>query len=367
MILSDTSFGVLSLCTARPGHPAIGDRLPAALAQVRRWDTLAADAEEHGLEPLLLAHAHELGIALPPETETRLKVRCMQHAHAAAVRARATAAMLDALEADGIPALILKGVALAHLVYPSPAMRPMRDVDLLVPADHAAAAWASLRRAGLSPFGKRQPDRYHHLQELAWTVDGATITVEIHKELLRATPFVRPSRYRQLAERSQTFACGGRAARTLGPEDMLWHIYAHAFVINVLRPGIRLMSIADLTAATEAWVDRIDWDRLRQTYPRLVRALPGIGDIVPWSERVERQLGPAARRPSVTVRGASAATRWQAAFSSRVWWPDAWWFDMRYGVDCAARRIWSRLVAHPASVALAAADTAWRRHRDADL
>ena len=367
MILSDASFGVLSLCTARPGHPAIGDRLRDAFAQVHRWDTLVADAEEHGLEPLLLAHAHELGIALPPETETRLKVRCMQHAHAAAVRSRTLGVMLDALEAGGIHALALKGVALAHLVYPSPAFRPMRDVDLLVPADRASDAWTALRRLGLSPTGKQQPEAYHHLQELDWIVDGVTITVEIHKELLRATPFVPPLGYARLAERSQTFACGGRAARTLGPEDMLWHVYAHAFVINVLRPGIRLTSIADLVAATETWADRIDWDRLRRTYPRLVRALPRIGEIVPWSARVERHLRPLARRGRVTARGVTSSARWQDALSPRIWWPDAWWFDMRYGVDCAARRVWSRLVAHPASVVLAAAGTVRRRHHDADL
>jgi hypothetical protein len=367
MILSEASFGVLALCTSRPGNPAIGDRLRGALANVGSWATLVADAEEHGLEPLLLAHAREHGIDLPHEMETRLKVRCMQHAHAAAVRTRAIAKVLDALDADGIPALILKGGALAHLVYPSPALRPMRDIDLLVPVDRATAAWESLRRAGLSPAGKRQPDGYHHLQELAWTADGATMTVEIHKEMLRATPFVRPARYAQLAERSQAFAYGGRPARTLGPEDMLWHIYAHAFVINVLRPGIRLISIADLIAATETWVERIDWDRLRSAYPRLIRALPRIGQIVPWSARVEREVGAAARRGAVTARGVSSAVRWHAALSPRIWWPPEWWLDVRYGVDGGARRMWTRLVTHPACVMLAAADTARRRYHDAGL
>ena len=38
--------------------------------------------------------------------------------------------------------------------------------------------------------------------------------------------------------------------QTLGREDMLWHVYAHAFVISTLRPGaIRLLSITDLAHA----------------------------------------------------------------------------------------------------------------------
>ena len=32
----------------------------------------------------------------------------------------------------GVPFLVLKGAALAHLVYGDPRLRPMRDVDLLI-------------------------------------------------------------------------------------------------------------------------------------------------------------------------------------------------------------------------------------------
>ena len=313
------------------------------------------------MEPLLLEHAHAHGIALAPEAETRLKVRCLQHAHATAIRTRAIAAVLDALDAAGIPALVLKGAALAHLVYPSPTLRPMCDVDLLVPPHLADEAWSVLRRDGFLPHGKQTSPEYHHLQALAATVDGATITIEIHRELLRATPFVPPIRYGDLAGRSQPFAIGERHAQTLGREDMLWHVYAHAFVINVLRPGIRLISIADIMAVVETWADLLDWDRLRRTYPRLVRGLPRIGQIVPWSPRVERWLGPTRSREPVSARGISSSTGWRDALSSRIWWPDGWWFDVRYGADAAPRRLWHRLVTHPASVALAAADTARRR------
>jgi hypothetical protein len=361
MISCETSFRVLSLCAARPADRAIGDRLRTALAGVRDWEALLLDAEEHGLEPLLLEHADAHGIALPPETETRLKVRCLQHAHAAAARSRAIVGVLDAFDAAGIPVLTLKGAALAHLVYPSPLLRPMCDVDLLVPPHLADGARSLLLSEGFSPYGKATSPGYHHLQPLAADVEGAKVTIEIHTALLRAAPFVAPLRYAGLAARSQTFTIGGRSVQTLGREDMLWHVYAHAFVINVLRPGIRLISIADIIAVTEAWAELVDWDRLQRMYPRLVRALPRIGQIVPWSPRVERRLGPPLSREPVSPRGVSSSTAWRDALSSRIWWPDPWWFDVRYGVDATPRRLWHRLVTHPACVALAAAETAWRR------
>jgi hypothetical protein len=336
MTSHEPSFRVLSLCTAPVLDETGSARLRAACAEVRDWDALANDAEAHGVEPLLLTHARDHGVDLPPAIETWLKVRFMQHAHAAAIRARAIAAILDVLEADGIHALVLKGAALAYLVYRAPALRPMRDIDLLVARRDAEPAWRSLHRAGFAPIGAYPGTLHHHLHALGQTIAGETITVEVHTQALAVAPFVPPLPYEEVAPRAQAFSCGGRTARTLGGEDMLWHIYAHAFLVNIIYPDSRLISIADLVAATEAWADTLDWDRLRRVYPRLVRSLPLVGDLVPWSPRVQRRLDAARHRaPRKPAR-------------------TEWWVDLRYGNDGASRRLWNRLVTHPASVALAA-------------
>ena len=167
----------------------------------------------------------------------------------------------------GVPFLVLKGAALAHLVYGDPRLRPMRDVDLLIRKADAARALDVLMRCGFRPGGAIVPSRHHHLQGMAKTLEGATVTIELHHELMVRTPFVEPRGYDDLIRWSQPFEWGGVTCRTLGREDMLWHVYAHAFVINTLRPGaIRLLSIADLVQATEAWIDEIDWPRLRRQY-----------------------------------------------------------------------------------------------------
>ena len=52
-------------------------------------------------------------------------------------------AQIDAaLRESGIPTLWLKGIALAHTVYPQPWTRPMVDLDLLVPYKLKEAALA---------------------------------------------------------------------------------------------------------------------------------------------------------------------------------------------------------------------------------
>jgi len=318
MIPSGASFGVLSLCASAPGVGAPGDRLRAACSVVTDWDALLSDAEQHGLETLLLAHVRESGVELPAAVETRLKVRYLQHAHAAAVRARVLAGVLDAFEDAGIPALLLKGAALAHLVYPSPVLRPMRDVDLLVPERDADRAWRCLQDRGFERSGKDPGPGHHHLHALSLGVDGETVTVEIHRQPLDAVPFVPRLTYGELASRAQTFQIGGRLARTLGPEDMLWHIYAHGFLVCVLRPDPRLIALADLTAALAAWDGVLDRDRLRHLYPRLARALPRLREAAGTGD------------------------------------PASWWFDVRYGIDGSTRRLWNRVATHPATFAMAA-------------
>jgi hypothetical protein len=145
--------------------------------------------------------------------------------------------------------------------------------------------------------------------------------------------------------------------RTLGREDMLWHVYAHAFVIYTLRPGaIRQVSAADLAHATEAWIDQIDWARVRRQHGRRLRALHVLHDLVPWSPHVAEVLREQVTRPATGVRAypIDSNPHWSAELIPVVLWPPEWWFRMRYGITAWPRWIWFRAIGHPAHVALSA-------------
>src|SRR5262245_16340795 len=95
--------------------------------------------------------------------------------HAAWHRARANALheVLGTLELQSIDALVLKGAALAWMIYQTPTLRPMADIDLLVPPPAAPRAQEALRRLGFR--AERTARRYgrnmHHLP-VATRVDG---------------------------------------------------------------------------------------------------------------------------------------------------------------------------------------------------
>ena len=355
--LSDGAFRFLSLCAQPPGSAVVAQRLPAALSAVPSFDELATAAEQHGMEPLVLAHIERAGLAIPADLRARLRARRTQHAHAAAVRARVVADVVCAMAQARVSLLVLKGAGLAHLVYGDPRLRPMRDVDLLIRKADAGRAREVLMRCGFTPGGTAVPSHHHHLQAMSKTLEGATVTIELHHELIVRTPFVQPRDYDDLIGRSQPFAWGGTTCQTLGREDMLWHVYAHAFVINTLRPGsIRLLSVADLAHTTEAWIDRIDWAQLRREYGRLPRALHVLHDLVPWSPHVAEVLGEQVARPATAVRAypIDSDPDWSAALIPDVLWPPEWWFRMRYGITTWPRWLWFRVLGHPARLAVSA-------------
>ena len=356
--LSDGAFRFLSLCAQPPGSAAVAQRLPSALSAVPSFDELATAAEQHGMEPLVLAHIERTGLAVPAAFRDRLRARQTQHAHAAAVRTRVVADVAGAMAQAGVPFLVLKGAALAHLVYGDPRLRPMRDVDLLIRKADAGRALDVLTRCGFRPGGIAVPARHHHLQGMAKTLEGATVTIELHHELMVRTPFVEPRGYDDLIRRSQPFEWGGMSYRTLGREDMLWHVYAHAFVINTLRPGaIRLLSVADLAHATEAWIDRIDWARLRRAVHAACCARCTCYTI--WcrgrrtSRRCLREQVERRPPPSVPLRSIRILTG-PSRLIPDVLWPPEWWFRMRYGITTWPRWVWFRVVGHPARLALSA-------------
>lgn len=364
--LSEGVFRFLSLCAQRPGSAPVTGRLPSALKAVPSLDELAIAAEQHGMEPLVLAHVGQAGLEISGDVDARLRARRTQHAHAAAVRFRVVADVASAMAQARVPFLVLKGAALANLVYGDPRLRPMRDVDLLIRKPDAGRALDALTHCGFQRAGALVPSHHHHLQGMARTIDGATVTLELHHELLAPTPFVAPRDYDDLIGRSQPFEWGGISYRTLGREDMLWHVYAHAFVILTMRPGaIRLLSVADLTHATEAWIDHIEWPRLKAQYPRLLRALHVVDDLVPWSSHVAEILREQVKRPATAVRVYPIASDidWSVQLLPDVLWPPEWWFRMRYGITAWPRWIWFRVVGHPVRLALSAPGPVIRRLR----
>jgi hypothetical protein len=161
----------------------------------------------------------------------------------------------DRLERAGLPHVALKGAWLAFHAYSHPAERPLRDLDLLLPADALLPAWHLLHSAGwsgarlapaaLAEFALRE----RHLPPLI-SAEGAV--VELHGALHEpedARVDAAPLAARMLANAHED------TIRYPQPADLLAHICIHAAYSHRLNVGPLLLSDVDYLLRAQP----IDW------------------------------------------------------------------------------------------------------------
>jgi hypothetical protein len=169
--------------------------------------------------------------------------------------------VLDTLVARGIDVVLLKGAALARATYGSFAERPMSDLDLLVPSDQAADAWARLVATGWTPrIAGRAPGRYaahHHLPPLG-RPDAPSARIELHRDLLPPGHGFRLAADTVRAH-AQPVDIRGRRALVPHPAHTLLHVCLHFAWSHEMQWGA-WRALRDVTAI--ATRGEVDWPDL---------------------------------------------------------------------------------------------------------
>ncbi len=245
------------------------------------WRDLVHAAAAHGLGPLLLWRLQQQGIrpadyaVLAPlaEERTRTAVHYM-------LATAAQAQMQAALESAGIPCIWLKGIVLAQSVYPSPELRPMADVDALVPYAQRQEALAVAQQLG---YAQESPQLFdgreglkHHYHLASRTL--RPLKLELHFRLLG--DFDRILTVEDLSwfwHHRIEIERDGRQFYALRPEAHLLYLCGHA-VLQHGEADLRLLRYYDLHALI-AQTPSMDWGLLVQGAVRLR-----------WTYAVERAL-----------------------------------------------------------------------------
>jgi hypothetical protein len=351
---------ILGLCARAQTNSAMACRLVAETDLFQNWERLLIRAEQHGLGPLTYLHLKGTDALAPQEALRALKALFLRHRHANGVRQQVLMDILTLCAAQEIPLLALKGAALAFLIYPQPGLRCMRDIDLLVKASDAQRAQALLLSEGFVLHNEPdllQPARHHHLPVLARQIEGLTVCVEIHDDLFPATRYYLSRRFEDLSGNAVDFQVGGVPARTLGYEDMLWHIYRHAIGPPLLASPLRFIHIADLVSLVEARLEQIDWERLSHRYPQVYQILPLLHFLTPWSQPVldKFQWGAISSPQEVgldyqgwprhSLRRHRQFADWETLKQTIA--PPEWWQRLYYGTGSQRAWFWVRYIWHP--------------------
>ncbi len=222
-------------------------------------------ASQHRLRPMLhwqLGQAHQ-SLRLPTDVTAALTATWRASAVRSLKLQRELLLTHQILADAGIRHMALKGAALAWHAYPHPALRPMRDLDILVPADDALRAFDTLLKAGLSrtPSSRGHPAAmlqwHRHLPALR--SPSGTVTVELHSRLSghgqEGTRTVDVSHSDSFWARGTTLPMAGASLPVTSPTDLLLHLIVHAVYDHEFNNGPVLLGDLAFLLDRQA----IDW------------------------------------------------------------------------------------------------------------
>ncbi len=133
----------------------------------------------------------------------------------------------------GVPYMALKGAFLSFHAYPNPALRPMRDIDILVPEPVALQTFETLLANRYARFDDIQGDATAYLalsHQLPPLISPhGKVSIELHHRISNTqTDDAQFTIDDQFWARSVDLPIGGRLVQLESPTDLLRHLIHHA-------------------------------------------------------------------------------------------------------------------------------------------
>lgn len=187
--------------------------------------------------------------------------------------------VVQALEHEAIPVILLKGISYVGTIYDDPAERPMSDIDLMVPPPDHTRALGCLRRLGYWDAGSRMSGfGSHH----AVAMKRRHASIDLHRSM------IQPLRSRldidDLWRRARPAEERTDASLRLAPVDELVlhliHIARHELMVPLINYVDAVRLLDRLPGGREPVVDRAAEFRMA----RGVRAALAMTDAV-WAGR----------------------------------------------------------------------------------
>ena len=256
---------LLLALVGRRGEASNKEAILSLFRQVSWQNFLATTSDD--LYPYLAFRLESFTEYIDKTAELEQLFRARQHTAVRNLRLRyELGRVIEALRQAGIPALALKGIVLAYTIYRDSSLRPMSDLDLLVPPGKRERALEVLQELGFEyPEIVQSMNRDH-----CWRLDSeqefapglwlrnSRILVEVHSQLGCSEP-VLPIPIQEFWNRSVAVDLNGLTVRTLSPEDSLFHLCLHQSRSHLFEKGLLpLIDVGLLIDSHKEW----HWSRI---------------------------------------------------------------------------------------------------------
>lgn len=223
------------------------------------WGVVKERAGRYGMLPIVTSGLAALNVSAPADLIRELSIATalsklrFEHQIVPAFREA-----IEVLKESQMRPIVLKGMALAHQVYPRPELRTFGDIDILLPMGEIDAATRALCRVGWWQSSTEEAIPDHHHGPVLFSRTGG-VAIELHHHIL---PGKHPFKVdvNRLLSNVDVASIAGLDVHVLKPEIMLFHIcvhvsYGHAYEFFPLR------SLMDVFAITTEQRDSIDWNK----------------------------------------------------------------------------------------------------------
>ncbi len=228
------------------------------------WTALLRLAGEQKLLPLVYAAVRGTpGFSAAPEAvRAAARRQTMREAAAQTVHTEAFLRLYQALRAEGLVPVVVKGIV-CRALYPQPELRPSSDEDLYLTAAEMPRFHAVLLRAG---FVLTEPERdYRSAHEARYVHPDTGLVVEGHWALFPTEYAVYAALNVQLPDlmqRAQDWETGGVTLRVPDACDHLIFLLLHAFK-HFISSGVGVRQLCDIALWMRRFGAQIDWQRVR--------------------------------------------------------------------------------------------------------
>ncbi len=328
------------------------------LSQERDWQEWIDQVELHGLSGFVNKHMAEHDLPIPDALIDPLRQLKARHTAASQARYESLCEINSILTQRSIPYVALKGAALMPHLYQEGYLRPMRDMDLLLPQELEYPAADCLREIGFD-LPETQPSKFmrdmHQLPNATKTVNGMVSSVELHHDGI-SREVTGHFYYPKLQESFQTITWGELEFQALEDVQMLHQVTKH---LEGLHSGavLKLINVMDVIGLAQHVLKTGQWPRLEQEYPHVINTLRCLHLLTPLPEELMQQISALPSRKLNSVGQIMGSLR--SALSSKnslgnklkaLLLPSDWWLYLYYNVDPSASLLWIKMVRHPLRV-----------------
>lgn len=260
---------LLSMARARQLARAVG--VPATLPSLVAEGITPADSlwfAKQGVAPYVRHHLRAQGLLkqLTPKVAAQLALGySLSAVHETVQHEGTVAGAFRTLAAAGIETVVLKGMALAHTVYPAPHLRPKSDVDLWIQPDDLPLALDHLAKSGFQPRDALPLEQLPHWDEGEITMSAGGCRVELQFPLLRGLWARSCAKidHTALWQRSVPVTIEGQSVRVLSTADALIHVAFHQAINHQFTYPCWVRSLLDIHLLVER--GNPDWVVLIET------------------------------------------------------------------------------------------------------